>query len=56
MCVSFHHHGAEPPLEQMAFVVVPPVEPLGIDAVEPMHSPRKVSVWGVDEQVIVVRH
>ena len=43
-------------LEDVAAVVVAPVEPLGIHAVQPVHSSRDVWFRGLDEEVIVVRH
>src|SRR5215831_2972123 len=47
---------AKPTFEQMTFVALPPVEPLRVDAVQPMHATRDVCVGRLHEKVIVVRH
>jgi hypothetical protein len=40
----------------MALVSMPPVEPLGVDTVESLHTPRDVSVRRLDEKVEMIRH
>jgi hypothetical protein len=40
----------------MAFESVPPVEPLGVDTVEPLHTGRNIPVRCLDEKVEMVRH
>jgi hypothetical protein len=52
----FHEDSRIPPLEEMADPAVPPVEGLGIDAIELAHSPRQIRPRGLDEEVVVVRH
>jgi hypothetical protein len=54
--VSLDENAAESTVEEMAFVPVPPVEPLGIDTVEPLHADRNVALWCLDEKMEVIRH
>ena len=54
--VVLHHLILETPLEQMAGMVVPPVPPLGVIAVELMQRARQIRFGRRDRQVIVVRH
>ena len=42
--------------EGMAFVPVPPVEPLCVAAVEPLHADRESRLRRRDEEVVVVPH
>jgi len=56
MGVSFNELVVKPALEEVPSVVVPPVEPLGVDAVQSVHSARDVRLQRLDEQVIVIRH
>jgi hypothetical protein len=47
---------AESTVEEMALVPVPPVEPLSVDTVEPLHSGRNIAVRCLQEKMEVVRH
>jgi len=40
----------------MTGFLAPPVKRLGVDAVEPAHSPDQVGLGGLDQQVIMVVH
>jgi hypothetical protein len=54
--VALNKNTPKSPVEEMAFVSVPPVEPLGVDTVEPLHAGRNIPVWCLDEKVEMVRH
>ena len=43
-------------VEEMAFVSMPSVEPLGVDTVEPLHPGRNIRARCLDEQMEMVRH
>jgi len=56
MRVAFDELVVKPALEEMAFVAVAPVEPLGVHPVESVHALGDICVQGLDEKVIVIRH
>jgi hypothetical protein len=54
--VALDENAPESTVEEMAFVSMPPVEPLGVDTVKPLHTGRNVPTRCLDEEVKVVRH
>jgi len=56
MGVALEENTAESAVEEMALEAVPPVEPLGVDTVEPLHTDRDIAVRCLDEKVEVIRH
>jgi len=48
--------GVEPALEQVAGAVVPLVEPLRVDTVQPVHEPGHRVAGAFEDGVEVVRH
>ena len=51
---AFDEHRVEATLEEVAVEPVPPVEELGIDAIEALHSLREVRRRRFEEEVVVV--
>ncbi len=56
MSVAFDHHRSEPPLEEVATPAVSPVEPLGVHAVQELHSCGQRRLRHPHDQVEVVAH
>ena len=56
MPVALDQAPAETTLEEVAVEPVPPVEELGIDAIEALHSLREVRRRRFEEEVVVVGH
>jgi hypothetical protein len=56
IAICFNKQGFVSPSEQGAIVVMQPVEPLGIDAIDMPHATRKVAVGGLNQQMIVIWH
>jgi hypothetical protein len=54
--VALDENAPESTVEKMAFESVPPVEPLSVDTVEPLHTVRNVRTRRLDEKVKVIRH
>ena len=54
--MAFDENAPESTVEEMAFVSMPPVEPLGVDTVKPLHTGRNVPMRCLDEEVKVIRH
>ena len=54
--VALDKNAAEATVEEMAFVTVAPVEPLGVDTVQPLHTGRNISMRCLEEKVEVIRH
>ena len=54
--MSLDEDAPESAVEKMAFEPVPPVEPLGVDTVEPLHPGRNIRARCLDEQMEMVRH
>ena len=47
---------AVPPLEEVAYPLMPLVRSVCVHAVEPLHSLGDVGLWRFDQQVIVIVH
>jgi hypothetical protein len=57
MAVFLDQDGLIPALEQVAGPAVPFVEELGIHSVQLLsHAEGKITVWGLDKEVIMVGH
>jgi hypothetical protein len=54
--VALDELAVKPALEEVASVVVAPVEPLRVHTVQPVHSARDIWFRRLDEKVIVIRH
>lgn len=54
--VALDENAPESTIEEMALVSMPPVEPLGVDTVKPLHPDRNVPARCLDEKVKVIRH
>jgi hypothetical protein len=54
--LALDENAPESTIEEMPFVSVPPVEPLGVDTVEPLHTGRNIPTGRLDEKVKVIRH
>jgi hypothetical protein len=54
--VALDENAPESTVEEMAFVSMPPVEPLGVATVKPLHAGRNVPMRCLDEEVKVIRH
>ena len=54
--MALDENAPESTVEEMAFVSMAPVEPLGVDTVEPLHPGRNIRARCLDEQMEVVRH
>jgi hypothetical protein len=54
ICVTLDDAGFEPVLEEVTAAGVAPVEPHGVDPVEPLHPAGELRLCGLDEQVKVV--
>ena len=56
MAVFLDQDSLVPALEQMTGPAVPFVEELGIHSVQLSHAEGKITVWGLDKEVIMVGH
>ena len=56
MAVFLDKNGFEPSLEQVPGSPVPPVEGLGIDAVELPHADGEIAIRSLDEKMVMVIH
>ena len=54
--MALDENAPESTVEEMAFVSMAPVEPLGVDTVKPLHTGRNVPMRCLDEEVKVIRH
>ena len=54
--MTLEENAAESAVEEMALEAVPPIEPLGVDTVESLHTDRDIAVWCVEEKMEVIRH
>src|SRR2546428_13578386 len=50
MGVALEENTAESAVGEMALEAGPPVEPLGVDTVEPLHTDRDIAGRGLDEK------
>jgi hypothetical protein len=54
--VALDENASESTIEEMTLVSMPPVEPLSVDTVKPLHPGRNVPARCLDEKVKVIRH
>jgi hypothetical protein len=54
--VTLNENASESTIEEMTLVCMPPVEPLSVDTVKPLHPGRNVPARCLDEKVKVIRH
>jgi hypothetical protein len=56
VCIAFHHHSLESPLEKVPASPQPVFEPARISQAQPLHGPGKVCRVGAQQQMEVVPH
>ena len=54
--MALDENASESTIEEMTLVSMPPVEPLSVDTVKPLHPGRNVPARCLDEKVKVIRH
>ena len=54
--ITINQYALEPPLKQVAHLVVPPVIGLRIDAIDLAHQARKIGATRVNHEMIMIVH